>query len=123
MFIDRQLKVDRIISRILSRNLENIEKLFAELNEFYQLDEFDSKTINNISAFLDFPIDKTVDICIHNDCIVLRYETPYYYRGKPIKGQRMIFFWDKDGIKYLRFLLVYLNCHIKKCDDCLRKKK
>lgn len=123
MFIDRQIKVDKIINRLLSGNLKGIEKLFDELNESYQLDELNSETLNSISAFLDFPIDKKVEICIHEDSIVLRYETPYYYEGKTIKGQRLIFFWDMDGIKYLRFLLIYLNCQIKKCEDCLRNEK
>ena len=123
MFIDRKIKVDTIIKKILSNDLDNIENLFEDLYDSYDLHELDPNTIYSLSALFDFPIDKIIDVCIHNDAIVLSYDTPYTIDDKPIKAQRMFFFWDHDNLQILPDLLVYLRCRLHKCPDCQKAQK
>ncbi|MHA1271394.1 MAG: hypothetical protein ACTSPY_16490 [Candidatus Helarchaeota archaeon] len=121
MFIDRYMKAKEIMKYINLKNFKKAEQLINELYESHELDELDPNTILNISALFDFPIDKEIEICIHKDSIILIYETPYFYEGKPIKGNRMFFFWDFESMNILPELLTYLKCRPKKCPDCLKE--
>ena len=118
MYVDRREKAEQFILKVINGDIEGAKQIIKELREFYEYLEMDLKYQMEIIALFDFPIEKEVEICIHEDSIILVYDTLYTYNNEEIKGERMFYLWDIDSLKYLRELLVYLKCKIGKCYDC-----
>ena len=118
MFEKRNMIISEIFSSINSRKLDDIEEKIKELNADYDITNFNEKEIVSLMVMFDFPIDKEIVICFHEDSVVLSYDSGYFHEGKPVQGERMFFYHDFTGMRYLKLLLLYINTKTGKCSSC-----
>lgn len=119
MLEKRNKIISDIFNAIYSGNFDTIDEKIFELNKDYDINNFDQEEIVSLMVMFDFPIDKDIKVCFHEDSVVLCYNSGYYYQGEQIQGERMFFYNDVIGMRYLKLLLVYANTQTGKCSSCL----
>ena len=118
MSIERNQKVLEIFHLIKAGKINEANEKVKLLNENYDISTLSSSQINELTTMFEFPFNKKVSICIHDDSIVLSYPSGYYHEGKEITGVRMFFYYDAMGMIYLEKLLTYLKVSVAPCSDC-----
>lgn len=122
MFVERSKIISEIFSAIYSKKFDNLSKKINELNRVYDINKFESNQITSLMTMFDFPVDKDIVICFHSDSVVLCYDSGYYYEGEKIQGERMFFYHDFIGMRYLKLLLLYIKTEAGKCSSCASEK-
>jgi len=113
--------ISEIFSSINSGKIDILDAKIEELNADYDITNFNEKEIVSLMVMFDFPIDKDIVICFHEDSVVLCYDSGYYHEGKLVQGERMFFYHDFTGMRYLKLLLLYIKTIPGKCSSCSSK--
>ncbi|NHI91620.1 MAG: hypothetical protein EAX96_03885 [Candidatus Lokiarchaeota archaeon] len=118
MFEERNNKIDKIFQAIFSKKFDEVKEKIKDLNKDYDINNFNSTEITSLTTMFDFPIEKEIKICFHEDSVVLCYDSGYFYQGERIEGERMFFYNDIISMKYLKLLLIYINAKVGNCSSC-----